>query len=288
MGGSWGGARRGPRAPQKAGSAAWRTSPPPPWRPLGRALARHSQGAASPHLRLGCLGHAVPVPTAHSLHPPPSSTTCPSLAQADPAGFKRSRQDYWERPRGPASSQNNLTPVPRHLGGWGAGTRSCEQHQALGRAGAGDGDMGGGQGGGERHGERVMARKTKRRKGAHRGLGNAVPERGTGRDGRACTPDQGAPAPLEGSFPRTPAGQASLQRREGAAPLSWGLARGTAEQEVVLAGWSMQGWGPHGAPRAPGAPSDGVGPHRPSEDLKDSSYSLPIFPEGSSRLRGAR
>lgn len=113
-----------------------------------------------------------------------------------------------------------------------------------------------------------MARKTKRRKGAHRGLGNAVPERGAGRDRRARTPDQGAPAPLEGSLPRTPAGQASLQRREGAAPLSWGLARGTAEQEVVLAGWSMQGWGPPRAPRAPGAPSEGLSPTSPQRTRK--------------------
>lgn len=77
-------------------------SPPPPWRPLGQALARLSQGAASPGPRLDILGgHAAPVPPAHSLCPPLASATCPSPAQADPASFKRSRQDYWESPGEP-------------------------------------------------------------------------------------------------------------------------------------------------------------------------------------------
>lgn len=43
------------------------------------------------------------------------AATCPLPFRLTPVGFQRSRQDSRERPRGAASSQNNLTPVPGHL-----------------------------------------------------------------------------------------------------------------------------------------------------------------------------
>lgn len=43
------------------------------------------------------------------------TATCPLPLKLTPVGFQRSRQDSRERPRGAASSQNNLTAVPGHL-----------------------------------------------------------------------------------------------------------------------------------------------------------------------------
>lgn len=236
---------------------------PAPALEASRAGSGQAQpGSCQPRPPLGHFGRSrCPRPPGTLPVPPSGQCHMPLACSGRPRQLQTLPPRLLGKPRGAASSQNNLTPVPRHLEGRGAGTRSCERHRALGGAGAGTGPWVG-DGDGEGHGDRAMARETKRGMGARGGAWECGPDGGGGRDGRARTQDRAAPAPSEGSLPQTPAGQASLQR---------GLASWAADQGVGSAGQSMQVWGPPGAPRAPGAPSDGVGPHRPSENPKDSS-----------------
>lgn len=249
---------------------------PAPVLEASRAGSGQAQpGSCQPRPPLGHFGRSrCPRPPGTLPVPPSGQCHMPLACSGRPRQLQTLPPRLLGKPRGAASSQNNLTPVPRHLGGRGAGTRSCERHRALGGAGAGTGPWVG-DGDGEGHGDRAMARETKRGMGARGGAWECGPDGGGGRDGRARTQDRAAPAPSEGSLPRTPQ----------ARPASRG---------VWPAGRLTRGWVRPGGPCRYVVPLERPGPQEPHltglgpTGPRRTRRTHPYFPRGEPTARGGR